>query len=124
MVSVSINFANNKEVMKRIDSLGKYLRKAMREALVPSAQAVKKEAIPRVRSRTGKTRSTIDYSADKGISAHVGSNWMVSRFLENGTVRMRAYPALRPALESCRQEIQQFFFIEIDRAITKASAGA
>jgi len=122
MVSVSINFANNKEVMKRIDSLGKYLRKAMREALVPSVQAVKKEAIPRVRTRTGKTRSTIDYSIDK-MSAHAGSDWMVSRFLENGTVRMRAYPALRPALESCRQDIQQFFFIAIDKAIIKAAAG-
>ena len=122
MVSVSINFANNKEVMKRIDSLGKYLRKAMREALVPSAQAVKKEAIPNVRVRSGKTRSTIDYSA-KGMAAHVGSDWFVSRFLENGTVRMRAYPALRPALESCRQDIQQFFFIEIDKAITKAATG-
>jgi len=145
MVSVSINFANNKEVMKRIDSLGKYLRKAMREALVPSAKAVKKEAIPNVRTRTGKTRGSLDFSTER-MSAHIGSDYFALRFLEGGTSPHtikpkhkkvlsdgntifgklvmhpghRAMPSLRPALESCRQDIQQFFFVEIDRAITKA----
>lgn len=122
MVSVSINFANDKEVMKKIEILGKYLRKAMGEALVPSARAVKKEAIPRVRARSGKTRGTIDYNVEKGKrEAHVGSDWMVSRFLEDGTVKMRAFPALRPALESLREDIRQYFVIEIERAIIKAS---
>lgn len=123
MVEVSINFANDKEVMSKIDILGKYLRKAMREALVPSAKLVKKDTIPRVRARTGKTRSTIDYSAGKGISAHVGSDWFVMRFLEGGTVRRRAFPALRPALESNRENIRQFFTISIGKAITRASVG-
>lgn len=115
MVKVSISFKNDKEVINKLDMLGKYLREAMRKALVPSAKALKRETLPRIRRRTGKTRSSYDYRVGKGMSAHVGSDWFVSRFLEKN------YPALRPALESLREDISQFFIIEIEKAIIKAS---
>ena len=122
MVEVSIDLKNKEKVLRDITNLGKNLRKAIEEALSSSAKLVKKEAIPLVRTRTGKTRRSIKHSAGKSkLEAHVGSNWFVSRFIDRGTKKMRAYPFLRPALEKSKSNIRQFFVDAINRAIIKTS---
>lgn len=122
MIAVEINFKNKDEVLKNLDNLGKNLRAALKEALGSSAEQVKKEAVPLVRTRTGKTRRGVKSSIDKSkLTGHVGSDWFVSRFLEHGTKKMRAYPFLRPALDKSREDIRKFFLDAIDRAIIKTS---
>jgi phage gpG-like protein len=51
--------------------------------------------------RTGRLRSSISYVIGKdaqGLYADIGSNVEYAGFVELGTVRMRPYPYLRPAL--------------------------
>ena len=120
MVSISIRL--EPDIIDKLNTLGPYLREALANALLPSVRVVKKETIPNVRVLSGKTRDSYYYSVDKEKQeAYVFSDWFISRFLEYGTIRMRAFPALRPALEACRKPIEQFFIVEIDKAIDKAA---
>ena len=119
---VSIKVRLDPDIINKLNALGPYLREALANALTDSASLVAKETIPRVRVRSGKTRKSYYHEVEREkLSAYVGSDWFVSRFLEGGTIRMRAYPALRPALESCRKPIEKFFILEIDKAIDKAA---
>jgi HK97 gp10 family phage protein len=118
MVAVELKIKNIDEVMKDLTNLGVALRKAIVEALKETGKLVKEDAIPLVRARSGKTRRSIGMKLDtKNLTAYVGSDWFVSRFLEWGTVRMKEYPFLRPALDKNTDKIRQLYEMKINAAI-------
>ena len=122
MVEVSLRVTNISEIMKDLDYLGIALRKAILEALKEAGTIVKEDAIPLVRKRSGKTRRSIRMKFDaKDLTAFVGSDWFVSRFLEWGTVRSRELPFLRPALEKNSDKIRQIFEKQINIAIDQVA---
>jgi len=122
MVSVELKITNYDQVMADLGNLGKMLRVAILKALKKSGALVKSEAIPLVRARSGKTRDSLGLKVDKKeLAMYVRSRWFVGRFLEYGTVNMRARPFLRPALESNMDKIRQLFDTEINAAIVGAA---
>jgi len=124
MVEISVRITNLEEIQEDFTRLGIYLRGAIANALEEAADVVKSAAIPNVRKRTGKTRASIESAVDKqGLKAYVGSNWFVSRFLERGTKRMRAYPFLRPAIDKNEGRIREILISNLNRAIIKVKKG-
>jgi HK97 gp10 family phage protein len=88
-------------------------RREVAEVVRDSAEEVKREAVARVRVRTGETQKSIfRKSTGRGLSAEVGSSY-TGRFLEFGTVRQPARPFLFPALEIVRPR----FFARIQAAV-------
>ena len=125
MAEISVRITNFEEIQEDFTRLGTYLREAIANALKEAADVIKGEAIPKVRTRTGKTRASIESAVDKlGLRAYVGSNWFVSRFLEHGTKRMRAYPFLRPAISKNEGRIREILISNLNRAIIKVKKGA
>ena len=121
MAEISVRITNFEEIQEDFTRLGTYLREAIANALKEAADVIKGEAIPKVRTRTGKTRASIESAVDKlGLRAYVGSNWFVSRFLEHGTRKMRAYPFLRPAIDRNKDHIRRILVENLNNAIIKA----
>jgi len=120
-MEISVRITNLNEIQRDFTSLGICLREAIANALKEAADVVKTAAIPNVRTRTGKTRASIESAVDtQGLKAYVGSNWFVSRFLERGTKRMRAYPFLRPSIDKNEGRIREILISNLNRAIIKA----
>ena len=122
MVSVQIRITNLEDMNKDLRGLGLQLRQAIARTLKEAAEDVKGAAIPLVRVRSGKTRRSLESAIDiRGVmKAYVGTDWFVGRFLEKGTKKMRAYPFLRPALESRKSQIRMLLDSNIKKAVIKA----
>ena len=117
-----VRFKNPQEVKGDTERLGKMLRIALKDVLKDAAALVEKNAVAKVRVRTGKTRDSLGSMVERGgMRAHVGSNWMVSRFLEHGTVYHTAQPYLRPALDESRDDVRAMLSRAVKEAINKVA---
>ena len=121
MIEVSIKIKNIEEVRRDFKNLGINLRKAIANTLKEAAEVVKGEAISLVRMRSGKTRRSIESAVDirGAMTAYVGTDWFVGRFLEQGTKKMRAYPFLRPAVEKSENRIRMALVDNLNEAVIK-----
>ena len=126
MVTVQLRITNLDDINKDLKGLGRQLRQAIIRTLKEAAEDVKGAAIPLVRARSGKTRRSLETAIDirrGALKAYVGTDWFVGRFLEKGTKKMRAYPFLRPALESRKSRIRMLLDSNINKAVIKAGTG-
>ena len=121
MIEVNLKITNIEEVKGDFKNLGINLRKAIANTLKEAAEVVKDEAISLVRVRSGKTRRSIESAVDmRGVmTAYVGTDWFIGRFLEQGTKKMRAYPFLRPAVEKSENRIRMALVDNLNEAVIK-----
>ena len=117
MVSVQIEYKNGDKIQKQLNRTSGSLRKMIVKALKAMARQVKKTTKPFVPVRTGKSRKSIKTSVSRSkLTAYIGSNWYVMRFIEGGTKNMYAR---RPIERGVRAE-EKYIRETINAAILDA----
>jgi HK97 gp10 family phage protein len=105
---------------------GEYLAE-FKMALYDAGEIVRKDALAKIRKRTGAAASTIKMDVGQMrdgtlyaiITAGGGDQYYVT-FLEYGTSKMKAFPFMRPALKDNRTEIKRIIRGRIEVVIERA----
>lgn len=118
MVELQVRFVNPKKVPRDLDRLRKNITKMAGPAIEEMLKIVKVDAVRTVRSRTGKTRRSID-TMRSGLRGHIGSDWFVARFIEGGTKYMSPRPFLEPAVTKNERQISEAILRALNDAIDK-----
>ncbi|MEU3600881.1 HK97-gp10 family putative phage morphogenesis protein [Streptomyces sp. NPDC006798] len=106
---------------QRLETLPDEIVEALKKAVRESAEAVRDDTRDTVRVHSGNLRDTVDIRYEhNGLTALVG--WFedpeyYARFLEHGTRRAPARPALRPALEAERTRYRARLTAEVRQVL-------
>ncbi|MEV7282873.1 HK97-gp10 family putative phage morphogenesis protein [Streptomyces sp. NPDC093111] len=105
----------------QLDDLGEDIVGALRKAVKESAEAVKADTQRDVARDSGNLHDEVDIKfKDDDLTAMVGwhnDSEYYARFLEYGTRRAEARPALRPALEAERARYRARLTEEVRRVL-------
>lgn len=84
MISIKIEARGVKDALNDLEKIKKGIKNALTRGLEKAMKKVEAKAEDLVPVKTGKTRRSI-LSYREGLRAVVGSDWMVAKFLEEGT---------------------------------------
>lgn len=118
MVELEVRLRDPRKVPRDLDKLRANIKKMAGPVIDTGLKLVKADAVQMVRVRTGKSRRSID-TMRSGLRGHVGSDWFVMRFLEEGTRYMSPQPCLEPALDKNERQISEATIMAINAAIEK-----
>jgi HK97 gp10 family phage protein len=109
---VTVQLEGFAELAERLKNLPDDVRdKTVRAAVTSGAKTIRDEAKRRVPVRTGTLRDSIAVRADRKkpdeirVKVRLRSKGFHGRFLEFGTVKMRARPFVRPAFDAKRDDV-------------------
>jgi HK97 gp10 family phage protein len=100
----------------KVDKVRKKVAAAAKRARKMSALIVEGSAIMRCPVDTGNLRGSLTYKVNED-GAEVGTNVDYAAHVEFGTVRQKAQPYLRPALDENETAIKRVYAKEIGNAL-------
>ncbi|KKZ72327.1 hypothetical protein VO63_19045 [Streptomyces showdoensis] len=118
---MTVEILGTRRLQAQLEDLGEDIVAAIRKAVTESAEAVKADTQRDVARDSGNLHDKVGVTyKDDGLTALVG--WhndaeYYGRFLEYGTRRIAARPALRPALEAERGRYRARLTDEVRRAL-------
>ena len=118
MVELEVRLRDPRKVPRDLDRLRANIRITAGPAIDEMLKLVKADAVRLVRVRTGKSRRSID-TMRSGLRGHIGSDWFVMRFLEEGTKHMSPRPSLEPSVSKNERQIGNAIIAAINAAIEK-----
>lgn len=119
---IHVELEGREEIRRALLRLERHAISGAIAATKASAEELEREARSRVPVKTGVTRDSVrTIYRDGGLSASVGSAYMVARYLEHGTRKMAARRWLAPAWEIVRPRYLDRLREALGRAATKAA---
>jgi len=118
MVELEVRLRDPLKVPRDLDKLKVNIKVTVGPAIDEILKLVKADAVQIVRVRTGKSRRSID-TMRSGLHGHIGSDWFVMRFLEEGTKYMSPRPSLEPSVSKNERQISEAIIAALNEAVEK-----
>lgn len=105
-VSVYLDSGKMAQVLSKFTYVGENAMPVEHKALMAGANTVVNSAKRRVPKKTGTLSRSIHQESESDLGVVVGTDVSYARWVEEGTVKMKARPYLRPALSENKTRIQ------------------
>lgn len=105
-VSVYLDSGKMAQVLSKFTYIGENAISTEQKALMAGANVVVNSAKRRVPKKTGTLSRSIHQETESYLGVLVGTDVSYAKYVEQGTVKMKARPYLQPALSENKTRIQ------------------